>query len=118
VAVESGVLGPPRLRGDGLLFRLAHRRLGGLGLFFRRQLRLYGRRLWHLCPGYGARARLLKRALVDSSSPFGVPKPASEIPRAAGCSAVPEPLERALPARPYVADGEREGRPGETDERS
>ena len=57
---KSSVLGPPLLRGDGLLFRLAHRRLGGLGLglLLRRQLRLDGRRPWHLRPRYGAGARL------------------------------------------------------------
>jgi hypothetical protein len=65
VAVEIELFLGPLLRRDGLLFRLAHRRLGGLGLrlLFRRQLRLYGRRLWHLCPAYEAGARLQKMLL-------------------------------------------------------
>jgi hypothetical protein len=43
--------GLPVLRGDWLLAGFGHQRLGGLGvrLFFRRQLRLDGRRLGHLC---------------------------------------------------------------------
>jgi hypothetical protein len=86
VAVEVARAGPLLLRGDGLLFRLAHRRLGGRGLrlLFRRQFRLDGRRLWHLCPGLRSWCSAPERAPVNSSSPFGVPKPASVITPAAG----------------------------------
>jgi hypothetical protein len=62
VAAEIELLGAaPRLGGDGFVVGLAHRRLGGLGLglLFRWQLRLYGRRPRDLCPRYRADAWLL-----------------------------------------------------------
>jgi hypothetical protein len=53
VAVQIERVGARLLCRDGLLFRFAHRRLRGLGLglLLGRQLRLYGRRPWHLCRG-------------------------------------------------------------------